>query len=86
MDNLSYHISPISDDRVCIEITISGVSLGLVYYERAKRGYNKKPISMNRWVCVDAKIEGLYVYGGQDITPKDILERCQELLIKSTGN
>ena len=80
MDNVSYHISPISEDRVCIEISVSGASLGLVYYERAKRGYNKKPISMNRWVCVDAKIEGLYVYGGVDITPKDILDKCQDLI------
>jgi len=83
MDNLSFNLSPISEDRVCIEITISGVSLGLVYYERAKRGYNKKPISMNRWVCVDAKVEDVYVYGSMEIehlTPKDILDKCQKII------
>jgi len=59
---------------------VSGVSLGLIYYEKAKRGYINKPISMNRWVCVDAKIEGLYIHGGEDITPMDILDKCQEII------
>ena len=85
MDKLSFNISPLSDERVCIEISVSGVSLGLIYYERAKKSFNKKPVSMDRWVCVDANIEGLYVYGGENITPKDIMEHCQ-LLLKSHSN
>ena len=85
MDKLSYYISQLSEDRVCIEISVSGVSLGLIYYERAKKSFNKKPVSMDRWVCVDANIEGLYVYGGENITPKDIMDHCQ-LLLKSHSN
>jgi hypothetical protein len=80
MDKLSYQISTLSPDRLCIEISVSGQSLGLVYYERAKRGYTNKPVSMNRWLCVDAKVEGLYTYGGDNITPKDILDKCQEII------
>lgn len=80
MDNLSYQISTLSPDRLCIEISVSGMSLGLVYYEKAKRGYNNKPVSMDRWLCVDAKVEGLYTYGGENITPKMIMEQCQEII------
>jgi hypothetical protein len=29
---------------------------------------------------VDAKIEGLYVHGGEEITPKDMVAYCQELI------
>jgi hypothetical protein len=35
---------------------------------------------MNAWGCVDAKVEGLYVYGGDEITPKDIVAKCQSLI------
>jgi hypothetical protein len=87
MDKLSYHISPLSEDRVCIEVSISGQSLGLIYYERAKRGYNNKPVSMDRWVCVDANVKDLYVYGSMEIecvTPKMIMDECQ-LLLKREG-
>jgi len=83
MDILSYNVSQLTPDRLCIEITVSGKSLGLVYYERAKRGYNKKPVSMDRWVCVDAKVEDLYVYGSMEIehfTPKNILDECQKII------
>ena len=83
MDKLSYHISPLSEDRLCIEVSISGQSLGLIYYERAKKSFNKKPVSMDRWVCVDASVQDLYVYGSMEIeviTPKMIMEECQKLI------
>jgi hypothetical protein len=39
---------------------------------------------MGSWACVDAKIEGLYQIGGESITPKDIVKKCQDL-IKENG-
>ena len=35
---------------------------------------------MGGWLCVDAKIEGLYEYGGENITPKEIISHIQNLL------
>jgi hypothetical protein len=35
---------------------------------------------MNAWACIDAKIEGLYVHGGEHITPKDMVRKCQDLI------
>ena len=81
---LTYEINKIGEDRICVEVSVSGVTLGLLYYERAKRSFNKKPLSMEGWLCVDAKVEGLYEYGGENITPKDIMNYIQ-VLIKGGG-
>lgn len=60
-----------------------GVELGTLYFERAKRTFQRKPITMNGWACVDAKIDGLYEMGGE-ITPKEIVAHCQDI-IKMNG-
>jgi hypothetical protein len=79
MDNLIFNISSM-DDKIVITITDKDqVHKGLLYFERVKVGFNRKPISMNSWACVDAKTEGLYEMGG-DFSPLDILNRCQELI------
>ena len=69
-------------DEGVIRITISDMNLnqkGVLYFEKVKVGFTKKPISMNSWACVDAKVEGLYDMGG-DFTPLDILNKCQDLI------
>lgn len=58
---------------------IGGVELGVLYFEKAKRGWTKKPLTQG-WTCVDARVEGLYIYGGDSITPKEIVSWCQELI------
>jgi hypothetical protein len=65
---------------VRVIISYLGHELGVLYFERAKRSFNKKPLSMGGWLCVDAKVEGLYEYGGENITPKDIISYCQKLI------
>lgn len=35
-----------------------------------------------RWRCVDAKVEGLYVYGGESLTPRDLMEWAQERVLE----
>ena len=80
MEDLIFNLEMM--DEGVIRITISDSNLnqkGVLYFERVKVGFNKKPISMNSWACVDAKIEGLYDIGG-DFTPLDILNRCQGLI------
>jgi hypothetical protein len=69
-------------DETKIRVVISDMNLnqkGVLYFEKVKVGFNRKPISMNSWACIDAKIEGLYDMGG-DYSSLDILNKCQLLL------
>ena len=81
IDNLVYELSPM-DEGVIRIVVLSGdqEELGSLYFERAKKIFQRKPIGMDAWGCVDAKIERLYEYGGDNITPKDIMGKCQELI------
>jgi hypothetical protein len=80
MEDLIFNLERI--DEGVIRITISDMNLnqkGVLYFEKVKVGFNRKPISMNSWACVDAKIEGLYDMGG-DYSSLDILNECQRLI------
>ena len=78
--NLSFCLTKIEEGRIRIVVSLNeDVELGTLYFEKVKRGFTNKPLSMNSWACVDAKIEGLYQHG-ESITPKDIVGRCQELI------
>ena len=68
-------------DRVRIILEVETIEVGVLYFERAKKGWTNKPLT-NGWTCVDAKVEGLYIYGGESATPKDIIAWCQELINK----
>ena len=76
---LSYTISPIEVGRLRIIITKDHTEVGSLYYEKAKRSFQRKPISMGSWACVDAKIEGLYDTG-ENITPTEVMNKCQEVI------
>lgn len=93
MKELKAVITPISEDRVALEIMfLNEVSLGVLYYERPKKGWKQKPIIPSRWRCVDANIEGLKVHLAEDdesaksgvrisfkeMTPKDLMEWAQQ--------
>ena len=80
IQDLQYDIFQLDDMRVRIVISLLEKELGTLYFEKAKRAFTNKPVGMNSWACVDAKVEGLYVVGGEDITPKDIVAHCQGLL------
>ena len=79
MDNLSYTISPLEEGKLRIVINKGDQELGSLYYEKAKKTFNRKPIGMNAWGCVDAKIEGLYE-AEENITPTEVMNKCQELI------
>ena len=90
VDTLSYTMDVIDGDdtsssgvgRIRMVISLKGqVELGTLYFERAKKTFQRKPIGMNGWACVDAKIEGLYVHGGEHITPKDMSYPCPTLVL-----
>ena len=72
------------DDRLRFIISFNDQEVGSLYFEKAKRGFTNKPISMDAWLCVDAKIERLYEVVDYEITPKEIVEVCQNM-IKNGG-
>lgn len=69
----------IEEGRIRIIIVQEEKELGTLYFERAKKTFQRKPITMNGWACVDAKINELYNMGGE-ITPKEIVAHCQEMI------
>ena len=81
MEKLSFQLSEIEEGRIRILITSTGgeQEYGSLYYERAKKTFNRKPIGMNAWACVDAKIEGLYE-AEENITPTEVMNECQNLI------
>lgn len=83
---LSYDISLITPDRLSIEVLFkvgeSTESLGILYFEKAKRGYVRKPIGLNSWACVDAKVEGLYTKD-ESITPAQIISECRKRITEA---
>jgi hypothetical protein len=77
---LTYSLTQIEEGRIRIVVSLNeDIELGTLYFEKVKRGFTNKPLSMNSWACVDAKIEGLY-QREESITPKEIVGRCQELI------
>lgn len=80
IQDLKYDIFQLDDMKMRIVISLYEKELGTLYFEKAKRAFTNKPVGMNSWACVDAKVEGLYVVGGENITPKDIVAHCQSLL------
>lgn len=80
VDDLTYTIDDLDPNRKRIVVSIGPVELGTLYFEKAKVGFTNKPIGLNAWACVDAKIEDLYVHNGDTITPKDVVGKCQRLI------
>ena len=83
-DILTPTIESLTEDRVRVVLEVEGIEVGVLYFERAKKGWNTKPIRQNGWACVEAKVEGLYVYGGESATPKELVAWCQELISTSS--
>lgn len=80
MEDLIFNIDYVDEGVIRVVISDNNVNQkGVLYFEKVKVGFNRKPISMNSWACVDAKIEGLYDMGG-DYSSLDILNKCQMLL------
>ena len=83
MTDLVYTMDKV-EDRIRFIISSNDQEVGSLYFEKAKRGFTNKPISMDAWVCVDAKIEKLYEISDYEIFPKEIVEVCQNM-IKNGG-
>ena len=81
MEDLIFNLDRMDETKIRVVISDNNLNQrGVLYFEKVKVGFNRKPISMNSWACVDAKIEGLYDMGG-DYSSLDILNKCQSLII-----
>ena len=80
MTDFNYKMDKIDNDIIRFIISFNEEEVGSLYFERAKRGFNRKPIGMDAWVCVDAKIERLYEVSDYEIFPKHIVEVCQKMI------
>lgn len=86
MPEIVYEIQKI-EDRLSVEVYFKvGENikefLGILYFEKAKKAFQRKPIGMDAWACVDAKVEGLYTKD-ESITPKQIVARAYEEIKKA---
>ena len=79
MTDFIYNMDRI-DERIRFIITFNDQEVGSLYFERAKKGFNNKPLSMDAWVCIDAKIEKLYEVSDYEIVPKEIVDTCQKMI------
>ena len=73
MEILSPKVEWMTEHRIRVEIFCEGHYYGVMYYERAKHGFNIKPI-MGGWVCVDAKIQETLYTTYSTIEPMTLLE------------
>lgn len=80
MTDFIYKMDKMENDIIRFIISFNEEEVGSLYFEKAKRGFNKKPIGMDAWVCVDAKIERLYEVSEYEIFPKEIVEVCQKMI------
>jgi hypothetical protein len=80
MEDFVYKMDVIEEGRIRFIVSLNEVEMGSLYFEKAKKGFTNKPVSMDAWVCVDAKIEKLYEVSEYDITPKQIVEVCQKMI------
>ena len=80
MTDFIYKMDKIEEGRIRFIVSLNEEEVGSLYFEKAKKGFTNKPVSMDAWVCVDAKIERLYEVSDYEIFPKDIVEVCQKMI------
>ena len=78
MDNLTYVVELLEEGRVRVIISKDEYELGSLYFEKAKKSFQRKPIGMDLWACVDAKVESLYLHIGEQVLPKEVISKCHD--------
>lgn len=78
MGELGYRVVKLEDGVVRVEIFNEDMmEMATLYFEHAKKGFNKKPIGMDGWVCIDAKVWG-NLYGYSKLTPRQVIDECRK--------
>ena len=74
------------DDRYRVELYSNGGKFyGILYYELVKRGFTNKPISMNKYTCVDATLQKDLYEDFPTITPVGLLRGLTHLISQLDG-
>ena len=76
---MKYELTQIEDNRIGVTVTNEEKVVGILYFEKAKLNFTKKPLSMGSWACVDAKIEDQEIFH-EGFTPKQMVGECQEII------
>jgi hypothetical protein len=76
---MKYELTQIEDNRIGVTVTNEDKVVGILYFEKAKLNFTKKPLSMGSWACVDAKIEDQEIFH-EGFTPKQMVGECQEII------
>jgi hypothetical protein len=86
--DMEYNITWLTQD-VC-RVIVTGENqeeMATLYFERPKRTWTNKPVMSNTsFSCVDAVVlsakdtKGAGLYDQTDMTPKDLVRICQELI------
>lgn len=84
MENMNFILTIMGPYRIRVVIhdIVDGEELGSLYFEKAKLSFQRKPITMDGWGCVEAKIEKLFDKY-TSVTPKDIVAHCQDKIKKA---
>jgi len=84
MDELKYEINQLENNNIRLELFYKNNFVGVMYFTLGKIGFNKKPISINNWICVDAKIFGLYDY--INIEPSELVKQARSKIYEYLTN
>lgn len=73
-------ITQIDNSHLRIVYSVGDHEVACLYYENAKREWNRKPLSMNQWRCVDAQVNDKTIYINGIVEPKDLIGWGNELI------
>ncbi len=81
MDFITPKVEPLNENTYRVEIfsTNGGEYYGVLFYERAKKGFTNKPL-MGGFTCVDAKIQQKFYTDNSEVTPLQVLEWGQKVI------
>lgn len=77
---LTPSITRIDESHIRIVYSVGDHEVACLYYENAKREWNRKPLSMNQWRCVDAQVNDKTIYINGIVEPKDLIGWGNELI------
>lgn len=73
-------IQIVDEGKIRVLFHIAEYEMACLYYENSKMSWTNKPISMNQWRCVDAKLSDKSIYINGKVEPKDLVGWGNELI------
>jgi len=73
-------IQKIDEGRMRVLFHVAEFEMACLYYENSKKGWTNKPLSLNQWRCVDARMSDKTIYINGLVEPKDLVGWGNELI------